>query len=248
MSNVDKRKQNDALASFNLSFTDEQKAARKVCHDNKVTILTGKPGTAKSTIAASVAIEYFKSKAKNVEFDNYIPKHEVDCSRINKIIVTRPIEEAGKKIGFLPGDMEEKLEPYITPILDVIDELVGGDKSFTQELKDKGKLQIIPLQFMRGRTFKNCIILLDEGQNADLQAFKLLASRLGRNAKLIITSDWRQIDLDNSRNSMCQWFDKILKLNGVETFELTENFRDPLAIQITDILIDAEKEQIKKRK
>jgi len=227
----DKRKVNDALVSFNIEFTDEQKTARKVCHENQVTILHGKPGTSKSTIAASIAVELYKRKEKATSND--IREH----GDFKKILVTRPTVPAGKDIGFLPGDGDQKLAPYTAPILTVIDELVGGEKSFSQELIEKGHLEVLPLQFMRGHTFKNCVVILDEGQNADLEDFKLISSRLGRDSKLIVTSDWRQIDLKQRDKSACQWYDKITHLGGVGTFELTENFRSKLSQEIMEILI-----------
>jgi phosphate starvation-inducible protein PhoH len=236
----DKQVKNDSLASFSLNFTEEQKKARKVCHDNIVTVLTGKPGTSKSTICASVALEYFMSKSTNPSF-SYSPKHELNAGKVKKIIITRPAIEAGEKLGFLPGGMGDKLLPYMAPILYVMDKLVGGEKSMTQEMFEKGTLEVLPLQFMRGRTFENCIVIADESQNADLEQFKLLSSRLGYNAKLLITSDWRQIDLVNRNKSASMWIDKIMHLDNVGQFELTENFRHPLAVQIMDVLMETTK-------
>ena len=227
-------KQNNSLIQFSLEFTEEQKKAREVCHKNVVTILTGKPGTSKSTIAASVALELINRKEKPTSKDYR------NVGKYDKIIITRPTVTVGKSMGFLPGDMAEKLSPYTTPILNVIDELIkGSENSYSQTLIEKGKIEIIPIQFMRGHTFKNCVVILDEGQNADLEDFKVISSRLGYQSKLIVTSDWRQIDLFDRKKSASQWLDKIYHLDGVGTFELTENFRHPLAVKIMDILLES---------
>lgn len=235
---------NDAYCSFQLEFTDEQKQARRLCHDNIVSVLTGKPGTAKSTVAASVALELLFRGNKDTHEDTRLH------GKYKKIILTRPIEVVGKDIGFMPGDMVEKLAPYTAPIINVMQDLLHNGEAKVKELIDKGMIEIIPLQFMRGHTFKDCIVILDEGQSADLEAFKVLSSRIGKsNAKLIITSDWRQIDLRDRNKSASKWFDHIMHLDGVDQFELTENFRHPLAVSIMDILMEladqekAEKEQ-----
>ena len=229
---ADKRKQNNSLVSFNIEFTPEQKEARSICHKNIVTVLTGKPGTAKTTVAASVALDLLFRKRKDTHLD---PRYHGDY---HKIIITRPTEVNGKDMGFLPGDMAEKLAPYTAPVLSNIGKLIGNDKDQVDKLVEQGKIEILPLQFMRGHTFENCIVILDEGQNAGLDDFKLISSRIGYNCKLIVTSDWRQIDLRDRKKSADQWFDKVMHLDGVSSYELTENFRHPLAVSIMDELLN----------
>lgn len=226
------------LINFDLKFTGEQEAAREVCHNNTVTILTGKPGTSKTTIAASIAMELVIRGKKPTSQDTRLH------GDYRKIIVSRPTVEAGKSIGLLPGDEKQKLGPYTAPVLDVMTALISPGNSYsfkTEKWLEEGKLEMVPLQFMRGKTFNNCIVILDEGQNADLEQFKLIATRIGRDCKLIVTSDWRQVDLFDRKKSASQWYEKIMGLNGVGSYELTENFRSPLAIEIMDLLMDESK-------
>lgn len=232
MTEVDKRRKNDALVSFDMEFTDEQKVARRICHDNTVTIITGKAGTAKTTIAASVALELLMRK----------PKYEhTDPRRVGKytqVVISRPTVVVGKNIGFMPGDMVEKLDPYISPVIDVMEKLIGKER--VTSLVDKDAIKVVPIQFMRGRTFDNSIIILDEGQNANFNDFKAISSRLGRMSKLLVTSDWRQIDLKDRNESVAGLFEIIKDLDGVDMVELEENFRHPLAIEIMDKINEVE--------
>lgn len=228
---TDSRVKNKSLVTFSLDFTDEQKEARKVCHQNIVTVLHGKPGTSKTTIAASVALELLMRKPKETDSDARMH------GKYSKIIITRPTEVNGKDLGFLPGDASQKLAPFTEPVFDVIRDLLGRHNDPVKDFLDKGQIEIVPLQFMRGRTFRDAIVILDEGQNAGLEDFKLISSRLGKNSKLLVTSDWRQIDLKQRNKSACMWYDKVMHLDGCGSFELTENFRHPLAIQIMDTLI-----------
>lgn len=224
---MDAREMNDALVSFKMQFTDEQKAARKMCHQSTIGVLQGKPGTAKTTVSASVALELLMRKTKETSEDPR--KH----GKYDKIIITRPIEDVGKRIGFLPGDLNSKIEPYTAPVIEVMIDLIG--KEVIHGLIEKGKIITMPIQVVRGRTFSDSIILLDESQNATMSDFKALASRLGRGSKMFVTSDWRQIDLFNKEKSMSKWLDKILQLEGVENFELEYNWRSPLAQLIMEI-------------
>ena len=232
MTEVDKRKRNDALISFRIDFTEEQIMARRICHDSIITILTGKPGTAKTTIAASVALELIMRRPKPTSEDSR--RH----NKYDKIIISRPAIPVGKSLGYLPGDMMDKLNPYITPVLDVMYKLYPKEK--VDELMKGEKIEVIPIQFMRGRTFENSIIILDEGQNADFEDFKVISSRLGRDSKLIVTSDVRQIDLKKKSYSASKIFDLLLGLEGISMVELTENFRHPLALSIMDRIIEYE--------
>lgn len=231
---MDRRKENNSLASFDLDFTSEQKRARDICHENVVTVLTGKPGTAKTTVAASVAIDLLFRKKKDTSPDF---RYHGDY---DKIIISRPTVVNGKDMGFLPGDEKEKLAPYMAPVISAIKDLVGMTDAELEKLIEDKKIEIIPLQFMRGHTFKNCVVILDEGQNADLEDFKVVSSRLGKDSKLIVTSDWRQVDLRDRNKSASKWFSSIMKLDKCAEVELTENFRHPLAVKIMDVLLELE--------
>lgn len=237
----DRLKLNDALCSFNIDFTDEQKEARKVIHDNVITVLTGRAGTAKSILSASVALELLNKKTRTKGL-SYTPKHEVDYKEIRKIIITRPTIEAGESLGYLKGDAfdlkEGKLAPYLAPVIGNMNKLIGEASMKAIIESDFCPIETIPIQFLRGHTFENCVVILDEAQNTDLEQFKLIASRLGHNSKLIITSDWRQIDLKDRNKSAHEWLEKIQGLDGVGCYELTQNHRHPLAVKIMDVLMD----------
>ena len=228
MTENDKRKKNDALVSFRRDFTEEQKKARKLCHENVVTVLTGKPGTSKTTIAASVALELLMIRPKPTSVDKRLHKN------YNQIVISRPTVLAGKEIGFIPGNLDDKMMPYISPAIEVMKELIGDEA--IKKMLETERIKIVPIQFMRGRTFNESIVILDEGQNANLKDFKLISSRLGKDSKLIVTSDWRQIDLKNKNSSIYNLIELLTTLDGIDTFELTENFRHELAVKIMDTI------------
>lgn len=228
---VDRRSINQSLVSFNLEFTTEQQQARKVCHNNVITILTGMPGSSKSLVACSVAVELLKHKSKQCTFS-----HEMDYSRVNKIILMRPtvIAQETTDLGALKGDAFDlrsgKLAPYISPLTSNIKKLCG-EKDYNDWV-EKGMIEILPVQFARGHTFENCIVIFDELQNATKGQLQLVVSRLGHNAKIIMTSDINQSDLKNVNKSASMCLSRILNYEGVDSFELTENFRHRLAQQL----------------
>lgn len=232
---VGRMAKNDSLISFNLDFIDEQKLARKVCHENVLTILTGKPGTSKTFIAASVALELILRKPKSTNEDSRY--HGL----YKEIIISRPTVEAGQKMGYLPGGLDEKLNPYIEPVYDVIRDLVGQET--LKGLIDHGKIKTIPIQFLRGKTFKNCVVIIDESQNTDLKQLELISSRIGFDCKVIMTSDWRQVDLYDRDKSASKWLPYIQDLDDVGTFELKHNFRHKLAQDIMEVLQKVKKDE-----
>lgn len=118
---------------------------------------------------------------------------------VNKIILTRPAVEAGEKLGFLPGDLQEKVDPYLRPLYDGLSDMLGLD-SF-QKLMEKGIIEVAPLAYMRGRTLENAFIILDEAQNTTPEQIKMFLTRLGNGSKMVITGDVTQIDLPNKQLS-----------------------------------------------
>lgn len=143
-----------------------------------ITFGLGPAGSGKTFVAASLACEMLLNK------------------EIDKIIVTRPAVEAGESLGFLPGELEEKYEPYLAPFRDVFHEKLG--KSHTKYLIEAGRIEAIPLGFMRGRTFKNALVILDEAQNATAVQLKLFLTRIGENTRVIVDGDESQADIPNS--------------------------------------------------
>jgi phosphate starvation-inducible protein PhoH and related proteins len=141
----------------------------------------GPAGTGKTFLAVAMALEALK--------DN----------RISKIIISRPAVEAGESLGFLPGDLAEKLDPYLRPLTDALYYMIGSDK--LKSMMEKNVIEIIPLAYMRGRTLNNAFIILDEAQNATITQMKMFLTRMGANAQAIVTGDITQIDLREKHNS-----------------------------------------------
>lgn len=148
-------------------------------HD--VIFALGPAGTGKTYTAIALAVKALRNK------------------EIRKIILTRPAVEAGESLGFLPGDLKEKLDPYLQPLYDALRDMIPAKKLMT--FLEDSTIEIAPLAFMRGRTLENAFVILDEGQNATQNQFKMFLTRMGKNAKFIITGDTTQIDLPKKQNS-----------------------------------------------
>lgn len=157
---------------------DTQKQYIDSIENNIVTLSCGPAGSGKTFIAVYAALCYLWNKKQ---------------TGIKRIIITRPAVEAGEKLGFLPGALEDKLDPYMRPIYDALFDIAGVD--IAKEKLDKGYIEVAPLAYMRGRNFNDSFILLDEAQNATLEQLKMLITRLGENCKLVIDGDPNQTDL-----------------------------------------------------
>lgn len=154
-------------------------------------------------------------------------------NKIKKIIITRPVVEAGERLGFLPGDLKEKIDPYLRPIYDAIYDIIGIENA--KKLFEKGVIEIAPLAYMRGRTLDNSYIILDEAQNTTKSQMKMFLTRLGFNSKMIITGDITQIDLPTSKESGLIEATKLLKGIdgiGIVKFENYDVMRNPLVSEI----------------
>lgn len=174
--------------------TENQKEYIRIAAENTITFCQGLAGTGKSHIAIGLALEYL--------LDN----------KVSKIVITRPIVEAGEKIGYLPGSAEEKIHPYLLPMLDEVNHFISP--AFYASLKVNNKIEIVPLGLMRGRNFHNCFIVADECQNASYEQLKMLLTRIGQNSKMILTGDIKQSDL--SRHLQGGFLEIINALDGVE--------------------------------
>ena len=218
---VTERKIKNTSPSFKIKLTEEQKLAKEQQLKSPITILTGKQGTAKTLLQC------------NVQFTLLL------TNQVDRIILTRPMVEAGgKAMGALPGDVNDKMGPFINPILDQFYAL--REKKEIDEMIQKGKIEIIALQHFRGMNIKNAVLIVDEAQNSTQEELKLICSRLCYNANIIFTIDKRQIDLNDKSRSQAWFINCVEDLEGVTVIELKENFRHPLAIQICD---QVEKEQ-----
>ena len=154
---------------------------------------------------------------------------------IQKIILTRPAVEAGESLGFLPGDLKEKVDPYLRPLYDALYDMLGVEG--TNALIEKQILEIAPLAYMRGRTLENAIIILDEAQNATVDQLKMFLTRLGFHSKMIVTGDCSQVDLPNSKRSglkIASEMLKDLKEVAVLEFETFDVVRHPLVGKIIE--------------
>ena len=160
---------------------ENQQRLVKAFEENDLVFATGPAGTGKTFVAIALAVKALKNK------------------EIRKIILSRPAVEAGEKLGFLPGEMKDKLDPYLQPLYDALQDMVPGAK--LKEYMENNVIQIAPLAFMRGRTLNDAVIILDEAQNTTTHQIKMFLTRLGMNAKMIITGDVTQIDLPPTATS-----------------------------------------------
>ena len=148
---------------------------------NTITIGVGPAGTGKTYLAVAMAVTAFRSK------------------QVNRIILTRPAVEAGEKLGFLPGDLQSKVDPYLRPLYDALFDMLGAETY--QKYVERGNIEVAPLAYMRGRTLDDSFIILDEAQNTTREQMKMFLTRLGFNSKMVITGDITQIDLPNGAKS-----------------------------------------------
>jgi phosphate starvation-inducible PhoH-like protein len=154
---------------------------------------------------------------------------------IKKIILTRPAVEAGESLGFLPGDLKEKVDPYLRPLYDALYEALGSKQ--TEELIEKGTIEIAPLAYMRGRTLENAYVILDEAQNTTTNQMKLFLTRLGFNSKMVVTGDITQIDLPRKTGSgLVQAVDLLKQVDGIDiiAFERVDVIRHPLVQKVLE--------------
>lgn len=183
--------------------TQNQKMMVQACDKNDIVFAIGPAGTGKTYTAVALAVRALKNK------------------QVKKIILTRPAVEAGESLGFLPGDLKEKIDPYLRPLYDALDDMIPADK--LGYYMSTRTIEIAPLAYMRGRTLDNAFIILDEAQNTNDLQIKMFLTRIGPNAKAIITGDPTQIDLPKNQQSGLFKATKILRyIDGISYIELDE--------------------------
>ncbi len=198
-----------------IARSKKQSEYIKALKENEIIMSLGPAGTGKSFLAASVAVTLLMEK------------------KIERVILSRPAVEAGEKLGFLPGDMKEKVDPYLRPLYDALYELFGADK--IDKKIQTGEIEIAPLAFMRGRTLKNCFAILDEAQNATETQIKMFLTRIGENSKLVVNGDPSQVDLINKKDSgLIKSRDILKNLEEIKVIEFDHNdvVRHPLVSKI----------------
>ncbi|MCR5150608.1 MAG: PhoH family protein [Clostridiales bacterium] len=171
-----------------------QKKYIETVRKNTITLGVGPAGTGKTYLAVAMAVTAFRAK------------------QVNRIILTRPAVEAGEKLGFLPGDLQQKVDPYLRPLYDALFDMLGAE-SF-QRYQERGDIEVAPLAYMRGRTLDDSFIILDEAQNTTTEQMKMFLTRLGFNSKMVVTGDVTQIDLPDGKKSGLKQAVRILK--GIE--------------------------------
>ena len=207
-----------------------QKRYVNLIRQNMLTFGIGPAGTGKTYLAMAMAIQAFKS------------------GEVNRIILTRPAIEAGERLGFLPGDLQSKIDPYLRPLYDALYEIMGAD-SFMKNL-EKGAIEVAPLAYMRGRTLDNSFIVLDEAQNTTQAQMKMFLTRLGFGSKAVITGDLTQIDLPEGQKSGLRQATSILKdVEGIGICRLSNQdvVRHPLIQKIVEAYEKSEATQREKK-
>ncbi|HRO75638.1 MAG TPA: PhoH family protein [Crocinitomicaceae bacterium] len=193
---------------------------------NAMVFAVGPAGTGKTYTAVALAVKALKEK------------------EVKRIILTRPAVEAGENLGFLPGDMKEKLDPYMMPLYDALSDMISPEK--LKEMLENRVIEIAPLAFMRGRTLDKAFVILDEAQNATVQQMKMFLTRMGQTAKFVITGDMSQVDLPHKQRSGLSYATNILQdVEGIEIIQLKQSdvVRHPLVKKIIDAFDKAEERE-----
>ena len=195
-----------------------QRAYVEAVRKHELTLAVGPAGTGKTYLAMAMAVVALKAK------------------EVERIVLTRPAVEAGEKLGFLPGDMTQKVDPYLRPLYDALHELMGADSYL--RLAERGTVEVAPLAFMRGRTLSDAFIILDEAQNATSEQMKMFLTRLGANSRCIVTGDVSQTDLPKDKKSgLVEAVNVLRNVEGVAIVELTA--RDVVRHELVQRIVQA---------
>lgn len=203
-----------------------QKKYIETIRKNTITLGVGPAGTGKTYLAVAMAVTAFRAK------------------EINRIILTRPAVEAGEKLGFLPGDLQSKVDPYLRPLYDALFDMLGAENF--QKHQERGDIEVAPLAYMRGRTLDDSFIILDEAQNTTTEQMKMFLTRLGFNSKMVVTGDITQIDLPDGKRSGLKEAIKVLKnIEGIGVVRFNE--KDVVRHRLVQDIIKAYEKQEEER-
>lgn len=215
LTNGEKRKPKGPI-KFNIQLNEEQKLAKADVLNNAVTLIKGAAGSGKTLVACQIALDMFFNR------------------QIEKIIITRPNVASADEIGFLPGSMKEKMDPWLAPIYANLYMLYN--KQTIDKMVENQDIEILPFAFVRGRTFVDSVVIVDEAQNVNNTQTEMIVGRLGLNSKMIFCGDIAQIDLKNKKESGVDFF-KILesRVPGVKVITLFNNHRHPIVPEILTV-------------
>ena len=204
--------------------TTNQQLLVKAYQENDLVFAVGPAGSGKTYTSIALAVRALKNK------------------EIRRIVLSRPAVEAGEKLGFLPGDMKEKIDPYLQPLYDALEDMIPTQK--LREMMDQNIIQIAPLAFMRGRTLSDAVVILDEAQNTTSAQLKMFLTRMGMNTKMIVTGDTTQIDLPHSvRSGLIEALDLLKNIRGIGFIELTK--KDIVRHKLVTRIVEAYESQQK---
>lgn len=201
------------------ALSENQHRLIEAIDENIITFAIGKPGTGKSVISVGKGVEALMTGA------------------VDKIVLTRPIIEAGESMGFLPGSFQEKIHPYLVPLFDALELFITPTQ--VKEWRGLGKIDVVPLNFLRGRTLKNAFVIFDEMQNATYQQLTMALTRLGHGSKFVVNGDLRQSDLHSKlQGGLRKCIDGLGNIEDIDIIELTDQdiVRHPLVSEIVDAL------------
>ena len=202
--------------------TTNQQALVKACQQNDLVFAVGPAGSGKTYTSIALAVRALKNK------------------EIRRIVLSRPAVEAGEKLGFLPGDMKEKIDPYLQPLYDALEDMIPTQK--LREMMEQNTIQIAPLAFMRGRTLSDAVVILDEAQNTTSAQLKMFLTRMGMNTKMIVTGDITQIDLPHSvRSGLVEALHILRDVKGIGFIELTK--KDIVRHRLVTRIVEAYEKQ-----
>ena len=214
----EKRKPKNPI-KFKITLNEEQKEAKSKILNNTLTLLAGKAGSGKTLLACQIALERLFMKD------------------VGKIIITRPTVSK-EDIGFLPGDLREKMDPWVQPIYQNMFTLY--DKVKIEKLIEEGKIEIVPVSFMRGRTFLDSVIIVDEAQNVTHEQMEMIVTRIGLRSKMIVCGDDYQVDLKSKRDSGFKFlYIAARRVKNMIGITLLQNHRDPIVDSLLDLYEEA---------
>ena len=215
LNNTEKRKPKGPV-KFHLTLNEEQKLAKADKLTNTVTLLKGQAGSGKTLLACQIALDMFFTR------------------QVERIIITRPVVAAADDIGYLPGGLKEKMDPWLAPIYANLYMLYN--KETIDKMVESQDIEILPFAFVRGRTFVNAVVIVDEAQNVNGNQTEMIVGRLGLNSKMIFCGDTSQIDLRNKKESGIDFFKTLeARVPGVKVITLLKNHRHPIVPEILNV-------------